>query len=80
MKIKKIKSIEDLESLSDRELEYLIWHCQECGKKLIPDKESVVFKDEDESEEDYKKRKRWDGHTYKFDCDCGDPNLRLMVG
>ena len=42
--------------------------CVKCGKRVIPDLE---VKD---------KKGLWDGHTYKFDCECCDKNLRVLIG
>ena len=44
--------------------------CHECGvETLIPDKEAKPDgKDE------------WDGHTWKYSCDCYDENLRVCIG
>jgi len=43
--------------------------CVECDREMIPDKESTNFADGE-----------WDGHTYKFDCECNDPDLRISIG
>ena len=43
--------------------------CSLCGKKLIPDKEAVIFN-----------TKKWDGHTYKFTCNCVSKNIRKVIG
>jgi hypothetical protein len=39
--------------------------CHICGRELVPD-EDVDGK--------------WDGHTYKWNCDCLNKDLRLSIG
>lgn len=39
--------------------------CDICGTPMVPDR--------------YENNK-WDNYTYKFNCDCLDPNLRVAVG
>ena len=68
-KAKVKKAIKELESMSPEELEHACTHCPKCDKKMVPDKKAVVFG-----------TKRWDGHTYKFNCKCLDKNLRLCIG
>jgi len=46
-----------------------IMKCSKCNKKTIPDKSAVIFG-----------TKKWDGHTYRFDCKCLEKNIRLNVG
>ena len=43
--------------------------CLKCGKPMIQDLESKVFGTD-----------RWDEHTYKYDCECFDKNVRLSIG
>ena len=43
--------------------------CPKCGKKLIPAKDSV----RDDTG-------KWDGHSFKFPCKCGNPNIRVSIG
>jgi len=43
--------------------------CEKCGKPLIPDLEAVNFV-----------TKKWDGHTYKYNCDCHNNKLRVSIG
>lgn len=69
IQIKRETYLEELEKLSDKELKYRMEHCPKCDKKMIPDKEAVIFG-----------TKKWDGHTYKFTCDCVDKNSRLSSG
>ena len=59
------KEIERLESLIKGDIE----KCLLCGKKMIPDKKSTIFG-----------TKKWDGHTFKFQCKCHPPNWRISVG
>lgn len=46
-----------------------IMGCQKCGKLLIPDKKSINFK-----------TKKWDRHSYKYNCDCFNKNIRISIG
>lgn len=43
--------------------------CFRCGASLIPDKKAVRFG-----------TKKWDGHTWKFDCDCHPKGFRISIG
>ena len=43
--------------------------CWKCKKILIPNKESVKYG-----------TKEWDGHVYKYDCDCVPKNIRVSIG
>ena len=43
--------------------------CLICGKKMIPAIDMTLFK-----------TKRWDGHSYKFQCKCHKKNLRISIG
>jgi len=43
--------------------------CPICGKRLIPDLEAVTTYDG-----------MWDEHTFKYDCDCFNKDLRLSIG
>ena len=43
--------------------------CPKCGKKLIPAKDCV----RDDTG-------KWDGHSFKFPCKCGNPHLRVSIG
>ncbi len=61
--------LEELEKLSDEELEHQTTHCPKCDRKIIPDKKAVIFG-----------TKKWDGHTYKYDCKCLSSNIRLCCG
>ncbi len=49
----------------------LLKSCGECGKPLVPDKKAVIFR-----------TKKWDGHTYKYSCDClkGKAEIRISIG
>ena len=68
-KLKIKKAIKELESLSEEELKHRCTHCPKCDKKIVPDKKAVTFG-----------TKKWDGHTYKFPCNCSDMNLRFCIG
>ncbi len=63
------KAIKELEDMSDEELLYKREHCLKCNKKIVPDKKAVIFG-----------TKRWDSHTFKFNCDCFPKNIRICVG
>ena len=44
--------------------------CGNCGKPFVPDKEAMIFG-----------TKKWDGHTYKYNCDClKNKNIRISIG
>ena len=44
--------------------------CFSCGKALTPDRKSVIFG-----------TKKWDGHGYKYNCDClKNKNIRVSIG
>ena len=44
--------------------------CGNCGKSFVPDKEAMIFG-----------TKKWDGHTYKYNCDClKNKNIRISIG
>ena len=43
--------------------------CGNCGKPFVPDKEAMIFG-----------TKKWDGHTYKYNCDClKNKNIRISI-
>ena len=43
--------------------------CGNCGKSFVPDKEAMIFG-----------TKKWDGHTYKYNCDClKNKNIRISI-
>lgn len=46
-----------------------IGKCPNCDKSFIPDIASINFP-----------TRAWDGHTYKADCNCMNPNLRFCIG
>ena len=43
--------------------------CFECKTSMIPDKTAVTFG-----------TKKWDGHTWKYNCNCNKKDLRLSIG
>ena len=45
------------------------YSCKKCDKPYIPDRKSVIFG-----------TKKWDGHIYKFNCDCVDSSIRISIG
>ncbi len=64
---KKIK--EQVEKMEDKDFTKQPF-CLECDKLMLPDKEAVIFGTD-----------KWDGHSWKFDCDCvKDKNVRLCIG
>lgn len=43
--------------------------CFICHKMIVPDLEAVTFG-----------TKKWDGHSFKFNCECNPSNLRVCIG
>ncbi len=43
--------------------------CAMCGAPIVPDKEAVTFG-----------TKKWDGHSFKFSCDCHSKDIRISIG
>jgi len=48
-------------------VEKKIEKCLICGKKIIPDKEANGTK-------------KWDKHTFKYQCKCHKKSLRISIG
>lgn len=42
--------------------------CLKCSTKIIPDKEAV------------NNTNKWDGHSFKFNCNCVPDTTRISVG
>lgn len=42
--------------------------CSVCGKEMVPDTDALDDK------------RLWDEHTFKYDCDCNDKNIRISIG
>lgn len=43
--------------------------CLKCGTPLIPDLDAINFT-----------TKKWDGHTWKWNCKCFSKDIRLSIG
>ena len=52
----------ELDKLTEEDLA----KCSKCGEKMVPAEECINFT-----------TKKWDGYSYKFNCKCQDPNLRI---
>lgn len=53
----------------NREIKRDLTKCRKCGKRIVPDKEAVRFGTKD-----------WDGHSYKFNCECYSEDTRINIG
>lgn len=46
--------------------------CPECGRNLVPDLEATTWSGPNKG--------KWDGHTYKGDCEHFPEDIRICVG